>query len=284
MKDERPFQRLHDAIYAHRDSLTPTEKKIASHLLEHTQDIVLLSVQELAAHLNAGPASVIRVVQKLGYRGLSDLKRGLKKNIREDISPLERFRITLDRHEESGLSEIDTLAQQEVRNISATMSMIDKKTFSKAVNLVSRAHAIYTVGVGISSHVASIAALVLQHIGLKAAALHHSGLNISEQLITLRKNELLLAFSFPPYSTQTIEAAALAKKQQASVIGITNQSIAPITPHCDIVLVAKTESSIPSNSLSAVLVLLYALTSTVASKARARSTNALQKTLILRKK
>ncbi|MCX6136514.1 MAG: MurR/RpiR family transcriptional regulator, partial [Ignavibacteriales bacterium] len=213
----------------------------------------------------------------------SELKRELKKNIREDVSPLVRFKSTLDSQVESGLAEIHMIAQQEVHNIEATLALLDQKSLAAAALALSKAHAIYTVGVGISSHAAGIAALAFQHIGLKASALQHTGLNISEQLIALRKGELLLAFSLPPYSTQTIDAAILAKKRHASVIGITNRTIAPISEHCDIVLVAKTESGVPSNSLTAPLVLIYGLTSIIAAQSRPRSLDALETTIKLRK-
>ncbi|HEY3381333.1 MAG TPA: MurR/RpiR family transcriptional regulator, partial [Vicinamibacterales bacterium] len=271
------------AIHAQRDALTPTERRIAGYLLEQTQSVALLSVQELAVHLHTGPACIIRVVQKLGYTGLSELKKGLKRDLHKGLSPLEQFRLNLDAGETASLSEVAAIARQEARNIAATMSLLDEVTFRSAADILSQAHGVYLLGVGVSAHLAGLAAFVLQHIGLRCFALQHTGLNVSEQLVRIGKGDALFAFSFPPYSLQTIEAAALAKKRGACVVSVTNQAIAPIARHSDAVLVAKTDTLGPSNSVSAPMVLVHGLAAAIAASSRPRSLKAMEATLSIRK-
>jgi DNA-binding MurR/RpiR family transcriptional regulator len=274
---------LHAAIHARREAMTPTERRIAAYFLEHTQSVALLSVQELAAHLHAGPASVIRVVQKLGYQGLSELKRGLKRNLHRGSSPLERFSLTLDAGEAVRPSEVAAIARQETQNIAATMNLLDDAAFRRAVHLLGRALGVYLLGVGVSAHLAGLAAFVLQHIGLRSFALQHTGLNVSEQLVGIGRGDALLAFSFPPYSLQTTEAAALARKRGACVVSITNQAIAPIAKHSDALLVAKTDTLTLSNSVSAPMVLVHGLAAAIAASSRPRSLKAMKATLSIRK-
>jgi DNA-binding MurR/RpiR family transcriptional regulator len=281
-REDTAIRQLHAAIHAQRDALTPTGRRIAAYFLEQTNTVALLSVQELAAYLQTGPASIIRVVQKLGYKGLSDLKNGLKRHLRNNVSPLEQFRLNLDAGEAASLAEVTAIARQETRNIAATMNLLDEATFRRAADILCRANAVYVLGVGVSAHLAGLAAFVLQHIGLRSFALQHSGLNVSEQLVRAGKGDALLAFSFPPYSPQTIEAAALAKRQGASVVSITNQAIAPIAKHSNALLVAKTDTLAPSNSLSAPMVLVHGLAAAIAASSRHRSLKAMKATLSIR--
>jgi DNA-binding MurR/RpiR family transcriptional regulator len=275
---------FHAAIHAQRENLTPTERRIAAYFLEETGNVALLSVQELAAHLHTGPASIMRVVQKLGYQGLSELKKGLKRNLREDLSPLEQFTRQLGTTEPARLSEVATIGRQETRNIAATLHLLDEATFRKAVAILCRANVVYVLGVGVSSHLAGLAAFVLQHIGLRGFALQHTGLSLAEQLVRAGKGDALLAFSFPPYSPQTIAAAALARTQGAHVVSITNQAIAPIARHSDVLLVAKTDTVTPSNSLSAPMVLIHGLAAAVAASCRPRTLKAVKTTLSIRER
>ena len=280
--DETPIQRLHAAIHAHREVLTPTERRIAAYFLEQANSLVLLSVQELSGQLHVGPASIVRVVKKLGYRGLADLKRDIRRGLHESRSPLEQFTRHLDSGDVAGLAEVTAIARQEIRNVETTMRLVDEGTFRRAVRILGRARGVFIVGVGVSAHLAGLAAVVLQHIGVRGFALQHTGLNVSEQLVGIGKRDALLAFSFPPYSTQTIDAAAIAKQRGASVVSVTNQAIAPTAQHSDVVLVAKTDTIGPSNSLSAPLVLMHGLAAAVAAASRPRSLKAMKDTLTIR--
>ena len=282
VKNEPSFQRLQGAILAIQDSLTPTERLIASYLLEHPRSVALMPIQELASRLEAGPASIIRVMQKLGYKGYSELKRDLQQELRRNDSPLERFKLALDRRTDLEFSDIHAIASQEMDNLRTTLERVDSASLAQSVKLVSRASIVYTAGVGISSHLASLATFVFQHIGLRAFLVQHTGLNLAEQLVSIRKQDVLLAFAFPPYSSQTIEGAALAKAQGAKVVGITNQTLSPLAEHCDVVLLARTDSSAPSNSLSAPLLLIHAIASAVASAKRRQSSKAIETTISLR--
>ena len=282
MNQKAQFHKIHAAIRAQHDTLTPTESRIASYLLEQTQEIALISVHELASRLHTGPASIIRVVRKLGYGSFAAMKTELREDIRSSASPLVQFRTTLDRGLEPGLAEFRHIAEQEIRNIDNTIALLNKKAFAQAVRLLVGAKHTYTIGIGVSAHLAGMVSFILRRIGQKADVIPHNGLRLTENLIALGKGDVLLAFSFPPYSEQTIEAAAAAKAQGATVVGVTNRLLAPIVEHCDALLIAKTESRLPTNSLSAPLLLVYGLTSAIAAQTRPRSLKTLERTIKLR--
>jgi DNA-binding MurR/RpiR family transcriptional regulator len=283
MNQKMQFHKIHSAIQTRLTTLTPTERRIASYLLEQTQEIALISVHELASRLHAGPASIVRVVRKLGYASFAAMKTELREDIRSVSSPLVQFRSSLDRGLEPGLTEFRHIAEQEVRNIDNTIALLNKKSFAEAVRLLADAKHIYTIGIGVSSHLAGMVSFILRRIGLKADVIPHNGLRPIENLIALGKGDVLIAFSFPPYSEQTIEAAALAKAQGVTVVGFTNRLLAPIAEHCDVLLMAKTDSRLPTNSLSAPLLVIYGLTSAIAAQTRPRSLKTLERTIKLRK-
>jgi len=129
------FQKLHDVIRAQLGTLTPTERRIAAYLLEQTQEIALISVHELAGRLHTGPASIVRVVRKLGYASFAVMKAELREEIRSMTSPLVQFRWVLNHGLEPGVAEFRHLAEQEIQNIDGTLSLLNKKTISRAVRL-----------------------------------------------------------------------------------------------------------------------------------------------------
>jgi DNA-binding MurR/RpiR family transcriptional regulator len=278
------FQNLQDAILACQDSLTPTEHVISNHLLEHPWNVALMSVHELASQLQTGPASIIRLAKKLGYKGYAELKGSLKQEMRDPGSPLERFKHVLEHGKGQHASGLDAIVRQEMKNLQTTIKLLDAGRMTSAAALLGRATLVFTAGAGISYHLAGLAAFVFQHIGLRTFPLQLAGLTMSEQLLTIRENEVLLAFAFPPYSAQTIEAAALARSHGAAVLGITDQTLGPLAKHCNVVLVAKTESNVPSNSLTAPLLLIHGLATAVASSRRRQSLKAIDQAISLRER
>jgi DNA-binding MurR/RpiR family transcriptional regulator len=284
MKPTTQFKRLHAAIHSRLETLTPTERRIASYVLEQTHEIALVSVQELATRLNTGPASIMRVVRKLGYRGLADLKNELRNEIRAGGSPVASFKSSLHHGMEPGLAEVRLIAENEIKNINDSLALLDQNSLLRCVDLAVKAKHIYTVGIGTSMHLAAITAFLFRRIGLNADAIVHTGLRLTESMISLDKRDVLFVFSLPPYSEPTLDAAKFAKKQGVSVIGVTNRLLAPVAEHCDVVLVGKSDSRIPANSLSALLMLVYGLTALTAAKSRKRSSRALNETIKLRKK
>jgi len=277
------FDKFHKAIQSRLDAFTPAERRIASYLMEQTNEVALVSVQELARRSHTGPASIMRFVRKLGYDGLTALKAELREDIRAGGSPLVQFKNTLDHGLEPGLKEVRLIAEQEIANIQTSLSVLSEETFTKAVQMIIRADHIYTVGVGTSSHIAAVTSFLLRRIGLRADAVSHTGLRLTENLIGIRKKDLLIAFSFPPYSESTMDAAAFARHQGASVVGFSNQTLAPIAEFCDTLLISKTDSRLPANAMSAPLLLVYGLISVIAGKTRKRSSQALETTMRLRK-
>ena len=56
------------------DLMGPAEKKIANYLLDHTGEIISLSISEFAAHCDCGNATVVRFSRRLGLEGYQELK------------------------------------------------------------------------------------------------------------------------------------------------------------------------------------------------------------------
>jgi len=131
----------------------------------------------------------------------------------------------------------------------------------------------------LSSYLAEIFAYLLQRIGAKAISATRGGRSPVDQLSNIEKKNVLIAFSLPPYSEETINAAQYAKLHGATVISFTNSITSPIVSYSTIVLEVPTESQIFSNSISAISSLIYAIVYEVAIKNKSRSLDAINERL-----
>ena len=77
-------------------TLSDNEKDMIQYIRNHKSDVVDMPINELAKVLLSSKSSVLRLAQKLGYTGYSELKYSLKKDIvKKAVVPtdlVEKFR------------------------------------------------------------------------------------------------------------------------------------------------------------------------------------------------
>ena len=80
----------------------------------------------------------------------------------------------------------------------------------------------------------------------------------------LTPRDLLITFSFPPYSRQTVEAAELAHQKNIPVISFSDNKTSPVAQFSTHMLIAKTDNILFTNSLGAISMLINALVTEIA--------------------
>jgi DNA-binding MurR/RpiR family transcriptional regulator len=275
---DNSIKSIENLIRSKLDTLSNREKVIANFFIEQSTNIAFLSIHDISEKISVGRASIVRFAQKLGYDGFYELKLDIKNQLQNKIAPLERYQLAL-KDSALGVTSINQIAENEVNNINFVVNNFDKKTFDQAAKLLANAETIYCSGFNMSSFLAGSLSFLLQRIGLKSFPTNLGGRSLEEQLINVGSKDVLVTFSFPPYSTETIKAAQFAKKQKCKIISFTNSVASPIIQHSNLVLSVKTDSVIFTNSYSAILVVLYALVNEVAIHNKARFRRAIDKKL-----
>ena len=236
--------------------LTEYQKIIANFIVENPQKFALSSIRELEKELKTSKATIVRLAQALGYNGFFDLKSAFLKSIRHELDPIHRYKTFLSAP--SGESDyLKLIAEETVNNIDGSLRLIDREQMDRAVQLIEHANHVYTVGLGISSYLAELAAYLFNRVSVRSNCMVHGGLSFAEQIINLTKNDLILAFSFRPYSEETIEAASYAQERSIKVISITDKATSDIVQYSDVAFQVAVESVTSSNSIVGIVVLLY---------------------------
>ena len=62
-------QSVTDLIQERKDSLSPTEQRIADYILKNTSQVVHFTVKDLAGASDVSEATVIRMCQHIGFTG-----------------------------------------------------------------------------------------------------------------------------------------------------------------------------------------------------------------------
>lgn len=255
---EKNLKELRGRIRSQIPYLTSSQKIVANYIVENPQKFALSSVRELERELQTSKSTVVRLAQALGYEGFHEMKSALLKSIRHELDPINRFKtyLSLPNNESDYLKLI---AEEAVENINSTLQLIARDQFNKAVDLLKDAPHVYTLGLGISNYLAEIAAYLLNRVSIRANYMTYAGVTFAEQIVNLSKDDVIMAFTFPPYSHETIEAARYARERRLTVISMTDKATSRIVHYSDVTLQVIVESMTISNSIMSALTVLYAI-------------------------
>jgi len=254
---------LKEVILSRYPSLPENQRKVAEYLLHHLREAPFLSILELEKRSGTSKATIVRLAQSLGFSGFLELRSKLMAGVQSALQFPEKFPLLEGPDHKEALT---TVARQDVRNINQTINHIDRKVFHDVSEMVLRARHVYTLGLGISSLMSQILAYSLNQVAVRASALVHDYETFLEQIVFVSPADLLVAFSFPPYSRETIDAVAAAAGKKVPVIAITDKLTSPTTFYAKLVLPIRSQNILFTNSFSAISVVINALATEVAMR------------------
>jgi len=257
-------------------TFSKNQKKLANFVLENLQTITLLSVNDMAKMAGVSSATVVRFARALGYKGYLEFRNELSARLKEQLSPVEKYRATIS-HKDDFKNSLEKIAGQVVSNINKTLQINTPIEFSHIVEHLKEAENIFCIGMGVSHYMAEIMAYLLKLYMKKAFALSGDSPSYQEQVILLSPGDLLIFYSFPPYSRQTVEAAQFANELNIPIISFTDKRTAPIVPFSTHALIAKTDNVLFTNSLGAISVMMNALVTEMALTEEQKVMDGLQK-------
>jgi DNA-binding MurR/RpiR family transcriptional regulator len=258
-----------DLVVKHAAALPPQQRAIADYLLEHMQTVPFMSVPELAERTGVSEATIVRFAQRIGYGGFAELKMELVELLQERLGGTDEG----DRRE-PGDDVLESVATLEAGNIRRTVEGIDRSTFTAVADAVFRAEHTFTFGMGVSAHLAELAAYTLVQIGVRATTLSTRYSSPREQLVAMRPSDILIALSFPPYSRQTLEMLEEARDLGAATVAVCDRLTAPAASLARWALQVKTDNMMFTNAVAAMTVVFNALATEIATSHRGRAIEA----------
>lgn len=204
-------------IRACLDQLTETDRRLASYLLDHSREAIHMSAKELSAQCDTSPAAVVRLSQKLGFKGFTALKLELAKESGQEEPDVFRSAI----RDNDDMETIVRKAEQiHLRNTSLTYQMINVSVLSQAVEEICAGRRIHLFGVGASGLLAMDFLYKSSRIGIPA--FYHA--DVHTNLATaalLGPEDIVIAISYSGETLDTVLAAEAARERGSKIIAIT---------------------------------------------------------------
>ena len=237
-----------EIINSYYPSLTNSEQKVATFVIEHLDNVIYYSVTDLAEEAGVGETTVLRFCRKIGLKGYQEFKLTIAQN----LSELDKGK---NHSESTHLTQ--TIKSNTIKVIENTASMVNEANLDQAINLLRNAKSIHFFGVGTSGITAQDAKSRLLRIGIHAEAITDSHLQ-AMSAATLTNDDVVVGISISGSTRDTLESLEIAKANGAKIIAITYYSRSPITKFADIVLLGGAkESPLEGGSLTAKISQLF---------------------------
>lgn len=215
------------------DSLKSAEIRLADYIIQNVEKTVNLTIEELAQNSSSSYATISRFCKKIGFSGYKDFKNSLIQDVmrNKDVESItDDFSIDMDASTENiceKMFEISTKVLEE------SMSIVDVSIVDKAVQKILDANSLFFIGAGASGIIARYAYSKFFRIGIPCFYEADSTL-YKMKVSILNEKDVLFAISSSGRTSQIVDCAQLAKKNNVTVISLSDFAISPLTKVSDI--------------------------------------------------
>ena len=277
------FAELRDLISRESERLTPRMRDAARYAMDHPNDVALNPVATVALMAKIAPAAFIRLAKALGYDGYSDLQRLFREPLQRAVKPTFRERIrhyggeqTLENPEDPA-EVLRALSQANVVSLEHLQADAGSLPLKEAISLIQKARIVHVLGLRRSYAVAAYLAYALNRVGQPAVQITGLGGAVAEQASVANAQDLLIAISFPPYATDTLQVCEQLRRSGVKRLAITDAFLSPVAKNADLVLEVNDAKLLGFRSLTSAMCLAQTLAVGLAfdkrSKRQKRSAN-----------
>lgn len=216
-------------------SMSVVEKKIADYILNHPDEVMFMTVAQLASKIGTAESSIVRFCHNIGFQGYSSLKINLAQN-QEKNKKIMLDEISVDNNCDSNLSITAKVFSSVIRSLNETLALVSEDVLTKTVDALCSADKIIFLGIGTSAVIAMDTYYRFMRIGLPASAATDPHIMLISASM-LGKNSVAFGISHTGRTPETVRALEVAHKQGAHTICLTSYQKSPITQISDISIV-----------------------------------------------
>ncbi len=253
-------------------TLSPAEQRLATYILQHAEDILYLSVHQLAEAAGTSAGTVVRFCQTLGYAGFAQFKLLLAADL---VAPVRTVIGEIEADDDLG-TVAQKIAAANTQAIADTMRVFDAAVMERAVTAVAAANRLEFYAVGASSVVAADAKYKFKRIGMVVDAIadpHQQAMSAT----TLGPSDVAIAITYSGDTKDIVDTMATAQDAGATTVAITAHARSHVANLSDLVLLTgPMETPLASGTIRSTIAQLHVLDVLFAGVVLQRPDRALQ--------
>ena len=241
------------------------QRAIARYITESYDKAAFMTASKLGRTVGVSESTVVRFAVELGYDGYPTMQKAMQEMVLNRLTSVQRIEVANDRIGDQDI--LSLVLQSDMEQLRKTVSSVDRKDFSAAVNAILDARRIYVLGVRSASALASFLGYYLNLMFEDVHTITASGTGqVLEKLISAGPDDVVIAFSYPRYSTSTVTGASFCHSKGAKIVAMTDSRTSPLGQTSDFILQTKSDMASLVDSLVAPLSVVNALVVALAAR------------------
>lgn len=234
------------------------QRAIAKYIMSAYDKAAFMTASRLGKTVGVSESTVVRFAVELGFDGYPSMQKAMQETVLNRLTSVQRIEVTNDRIGDQDV--LSMVIQSDMDKLRQTSENVSRDDFRAAVDAILRAKRIYIIGVRSTAPLANFLGYYLNFMFNNVQLITTSGSSeMFEKIIGVDSGDVVIAFSFPRYSTSTLKGVQYCRSTGASVIGITDNQLSPLGQNSDYVLEAKSDMVSLVDSLVAPMSVVNAL-------------------------
>ncbi|WP_054951349.1 MurR/RpiR family transcriptional regulator [Numidum massiliense] len=209
------------------DELTASEKKALKYMIDHTEEIPYLYINDLAEAAFVSKTVIINLSQKLGFSGYKELKYHINNVVRAAKNEVSQQRLPI--------------TENLRRSIDKTFSLVSEEELKRCVDVILNAKNLFVMARGTSK----AAGYYLEHLlfSLGIHCIFIKDYNLSESFTNLvTDQDVVILISLSGNTKKIVETAKKIELKKAKIISMTSFQSNTLTSYTDYHLYCHTDN------------------------------------------
>ncbi len=205
-------------------SLPNSENEARMYILKNSNDVIKMSIQELANKSFTSPPTIMRLCRRVGLKGFAELKI----EIASELKTFETMNINI--LDNATFKKTDTvkdivnkITDITIKSIEETSLLVDEEILYKVAKSIMKADIIDFYGVGASNNIAFDAAFKFMRIGKNVGCLSLADRQ-KIQAINSDKNHFAIFISYSGETKDILEIAKIVQENNVPSVSITSRT------------------------------------------------------------
>jgi len=254
-----------DILKERQPTFSKGQRAIAKYILEDYDKAAFMTANRLGKTVGVSESTVVRFAVDLGFDGYPSMQKAMQEMVLNRLTSVQRIEVANNRIGDQDV--VSMVVHSDMEKLRQTGETLSREEFNAAVNAILGGKRIYILGVRSAAPLAEFLGYYLNYMFNNVHVITGCGTSeMFEKIVGINANDVVIAFSFPRYSSATTKGAQYCRSTGATVIGITDNRESPLGQSSDHVLCAKSDMVSLVDSLVAPLSVVNALIVAVASK------------------
>ena len=258
----------------HSSTLTKTQKIIARYIMDNYSDACFMTSTEIASELGVSESSVIRFSRSLGFNGFMDFQKALRKDYQDKVLsisssvtvPSQRVakRTKLEAHSDS----VERHFKNAVHNLENIFKTNPVSSFEKAADIILSSKRKYIAATRGNTCLCDYFSLYLKQMVPHVVMTNTTSLTPVDHMCSITREDCLIIFSFPRYSSIDRITAEMAKEAGSQIIVITDKPSSELAPFATLLFTVSIDSDAFFNSMIAAQFVAEAILDSISQRAK----------------